>query len=140
VQEPVEITNYADIVEPLADEPVEIPINEPTTIIADEKPKLTRSEIKKLRRQFVTVIHPRVAGCMHRYTPDRQPRHRNCEHCWFAFFQNHGNLVQTTDELHSTEGGIQMIVDLQGIKFLRRFRQFMATVAQWKAAQEQANA
>lgn len=110
-----------------------IPIHEPTMIIADDKPKLSNSEIRKLRRKFMTVIHPRVEACGHKYVAERQPRHRNCPHCWFAWFQNHGELVQTTDELHNTDGGIQMIMDLQGSKFLKMFRRFMSTIAHLKA-------
>jgi hypothetical protein len=122
-----------------ADSPAPIPINEPTTIIDDKKPPLTQTEIRKLRRQFITVVHPRVAACGHKHVADKQPRHRNCPHCWFAWFQNHGELVQTTDELHSTEGGIAMILQLQGAKFLRRFRQFMSTIAHFKAQETQEN-
>lgn len=112
-------------------------IHEPTRIIADEdKPKLTKAEIKRLRRQFVTVNLPRVASCGHRYRADRQPRHRNCEECWMAWLNAHGELVQTTDELHNTEGGVAMIIQLQGTKFLKMFRRFMSTVAGMKKAQE----
>lgn len=127
--------------EPLVDEsPTSIPINEPTTIIADEKPPLTRSEIKKLRRQFITVVNQRVQACGHKYDPTRQPRHRNCENCWMAWLNNHGELIQTTDELFQTEGGIEMILQLQGVKFLKMFKRFMSTIAKLKAQEENTNA
>lgn len=113
-------------------------IAEPTTIIADEKPKLTDTEIRRLRRQFITVVYPRVAACGHKYVADKQPRHRNCADCWFAWLNAHGELVQTTDELHNTEGGIGMILQIQGAKFLKMFRRFMSTIAHMKA-QEAAN-
>lgn len=106
-----------------------VPIHEPTMIIADKQPELSPGEIRRLRGLYMTVRLPRVAGCGHRYQAERQPRHRNCPFCWMTFFQNHGELVQTTDELHNTEGGVAMIIQLQGSKFLKQFRRFMSTIA-----------
>jgi hypothetical protein len=123
--------------EPLQDAPKSIPIHEPTTIIADPQPQLTPSEIRKLRRQFVTVTHPRVEACGHRLDLSRQPRMRNCQSCWLTWLNNHGELVQTADELHNTEGGVDMLISLQGVKFLKWFRRFMAGVASLKPSLKQ---
>lgn len=103
-------------------------------IVQPEK-QLSIGEIKKLRKQYVTIAHPRVAGCGHRLDLNRQPRHRNCQTCWFAWFQNHGEICQQLDEMHQASGDA-MIVQLQGKKFLHRWRMFMATVAQWKQVTE----
>lgn len=111
---------------------VEVPEGIP---LVQEQPKLTEDEIKKLRKQYITVQHPRVIGCKHRLDLSRQPRHRNCQTCWFAWFNNHGEVVQQLDEMH-TAGGDTLIVQLQGKKFLHRWRQFMATVAQWQKVGE----
>ena len=124
--------------EPLDDEtPAPIPTNEPTRIIADEQPKLSNTEIRRLRGLYMTVRHPHVAACGHKYVADKQPRH-NCEDCWFAWMNSHGELVQTTDELFQTTGGVELIKQLRGSKFLKMFLRFMSTVANLKA-QEAAN-
>jgi hypothetical protein len=68
----------------------------------------------------------------------RQPKHRNCESCWFAWFQNHGEIVQQLDEMHMADGDA-LIIQLQGEKFYHRWRQFMATVAQWQQTQTETN-
>lgn len=94
-------------------------------------PQLSSDELKKLRKQYVTIHHPRVVGCNHRLDLDRQPTHRNCQSCWFSWFQNHGEIVQQLDEMFTADGG-ELIVQLQGKKFLHRWRQFMSTVASWK--------
>jgi len=96
-----------------------------------ERPPLSIGEIKKLRKQYVTVQHPRVIACQHELNLNAQPTHRNCESCWFAWFQNHGEIVQQLDEMH-TSGNDAAIIQLQGKKFYRRWRQFMSTIAQWK--------
>lgn len=106
--------------------------------IGDPKKELTEGEIKKLRKQYITVQHPKVVGCKHRLDLSRQPRHRNCQTCWFAWFNNHGEIVQQLDEMH-TASGDAVIVQLQGKKFYHRWRQFMATVAQWKQVGEVKN-
>jgi len=96
---------------------------------------ITPGELKRVNKQFVTVQHPRVIGCQHRLDLSRQPRHRNCETCWFAWFQNHGEVVQQLDEMHVAEGD-DLIEQLQGKKFLHRWRQFMSTIASWKEVTE----
>ena len=98
----------------------------------------TPAEARKLRKLYVTVKHPRVAGCGHRLNLHKQPRHRNCQTCWFAWLNNNGKVVQQLDEMH-TKGEDAIIVALQGVKFFHRFLQFMSTIAQWKLAQEAQN-
>ena len=91
-------------------------------------PKLSKSQIGKARRQFITVQNPRVMVCKHRLDLKRQPRHRNCESCWWAWFQNNGEMVKTADEAYQS-GHPEIIVMLQGQKFYDNFIRFMATVA-----------
>jgi hypothetical protein len=101
----------------------------------DQKPP-TPAEARKLRKLYVTVRHPRVAGCGHRLNLHKQPRQRNCQTCWFAWFNNNGKIVQQLDEMH-VKNEDNIIVALQGEKFFRRWLQFMSTVAQWKQQAEQ---
>lgn len=96
-----------------------------------ERKQPTEGEMKKLRKQYVTIQNPKVIACGHGLSLGTQPTHRNCESCWFAFFQNHGELVQQLDEMHTT-GQDKVIVDLQGSKFYSQWRKFMSTVANWK--------
>jgi len=83
------------------------------------------------RKRNVTVCLPRVIACKHRLDLSRPPRHRNCDDCWFAFFQNNPHTVETADELHQA-GNSRLIEQLQGTKFLKKFRNFMSTVAKLK--------
>jgi hypothetical protein len=96
-----------------------------------EQPNLSEGEKKKLRKQYVTIQHPIVKACGHTLDLSRQPRHNNCQHCVFAFFQNHGELVQQLDEMH-TSGKDALIIQLQGKKFYRNWRRFMSTIANLK--------
>jgi hypothetical protein len=94
-------------------------------------PELTPGDLKKVRKMYVTIQHPRVAACLHELDLSIFPRHRNCEHCVFAWFNSHGELVQQLDEMHNL-GKDDEIIQLQGIKFYKRFRQFMSTIARFK--------
>ena len=107
--------------------------------ILSEKPKtLSEGELKKLRKVYVTVAHPKVKGCGHSLDLNRQPVHRNCEHCWFSWFSNHKEIVEQCDEMFKADNG-KLMTQLQGVTFTKRFTQFMATLAQWKQESEVQN-
>lgn len=80
------------------------------------------------------VKYPRLK-CGHKYRNEFEPNHRNCEQCWFAHFQVHGELTQAVEEAYQ-KGGAQLINKLKGPKFLDNFLKFMSTVAVIKAQQE----
>lgn len=98
--------------------------------LVPEQKKLTPTEIKALYRMYFTVRHQNVEVCGHQFDfAAEQPRHANCETCWFTFFQVHGELTQTADEIFQKEGQ-QVLVAMKGKKFVKMFLKFMATVAQ----------
>ena len=97
--------------------------------------QVTPESMPKLRKMYMTVKHPRVIACQHRLDLGRQPRHRNCESCWYAFFANHKEVVDQLHEMHTNEQD-EAIVALQGKKFLHRWRQFMATIIEWSQQTE----
>ena len=79
----------------------------------------------------------RLPICKHKFVHGSEPRHRNCESCWFAFFQIHGEITQLADEIHSKHG-LPGLRQLKGPKFAKNFTKFMATLAVWKKATEEA--
>ena len=96
----------------------------------------TPAEMRKLRKQYVTVKYSKVIACGHSLDLSRPPRHRNCEFCIVAWFNYHGELIQQLDEMH-TAGGDELIIQMQGIKFYKSWRKFMSTVA--KFAEEESD-
>lgn len=98
--------------------------------------EITRSEYKKEMREKFTVKHKRIPMCQHKFVPGHEPRHRNCEHCWFVFFQVHGELTQSVEEVYQKHGKTALN-RLRGPKFTDNFLKFMSTVASYKAAVEQ---
>lgn len=78
--------------------------------------------------------YPRAA-CGHKFRAEFEPKFRNCEQCWFTYFQVHGELTQAVEEAYQKGGG-ELIKKLRGPKFLDNFLKFMATVALIKAQQE----
>ena len=96
-----------------------------------EEVEISRSEFKEDRRLHFNVRHGSVPRCGHKFVPGQEPRNRNCEVCWFTFFQVHGELVQSLDEVYAKHGKAGLL-QLRGPKFVKNFLKFMATVAQWK--------
>jgi hypothetical protein len=94
------------------------------------------SDYKNMMRQFFTVRRQRVAECGHRYNEMTQPRN-NCEHCWFAFLNTHGDMVKIADEIFVKENGKAYLTQLQGAKFVKMFCRFMSTIARWKAENDE---
>ena len=80
---------------------------------------------------YETVNLPRVKGCNHRIDLHRLPRYRNCDHCWFAFWQNNGKAAQTADEMWQSETP-WMLEQIIGTKAVKKFLAFMSTVANMK--------
>lgn len=119
--------------------------SEPVPIPEDVKPagppkQLTEKEFRMLRRIYVTVRHNTVEPCGDKLDINREPRN-NCPYCWFVFFNSHGELVQTADEVFQKEGR-DALVSLKGTKFVKNFLKFMATLAVMKEqleAQQAAN-
>lgn len=91
------------------------------------KKPLTRKEWKNLMRLYFTVRRPVVEGCGHKIEVERPPKN-NCEVCWFAWFNNHGEIVQST-----LQADKRFVVQIFGEKFLKMFNRFMATVARLAA-------
>lgn len=101
--------------------------------------EMTRTEFKEARRKEVTVRNQHVPICGHSFVSGREPRHKNCESCWFSFFQVHGELTQAAEEVFAKfgESGLRQ---LRGPKFTKHFKRFMGVIAQWKAITDAAKA
>src|ERR1700688_3031770 len=99
--------------------------------------QISEAELKKLRRLYFTVRHDRVDLCGHKLDRMNQPT-VNCEFCWFAWFNSHGQLVQAVDRAFQ-EQGKDFVIKLRGVKFLKMFLRFMSTIAKLKAEEEKKN-
>jgi hypothetical protein len=103
-----------------------------------EEVEITRGEFKEDRRLHFTVRRGRLPRCGHKFDPTSEPRHRNCEVCWFTFFNTNGSVVQTCDEIVS-KFGLKGLIQIRGKEFAKNYIKFMATLAQWKQAVEGLN-
>jgi hypothetical protein len=87
------------------------------------KPRvMTRQEMGKLRRQYLTVVNPIVAACEHQMKIGHPP-HRNCDYCWEAYFKAVANVKEIHDEL--IEKGIRAFTAKRGTKFVQAFSRFI---------------
>jgi hypothetical protein len=96
--------------------------------------KLPRQQqLRALRGQFFTVKHVLLTDCGHRLDVINEPRHRNCDNCWFAWLNMHPTLIDTVHEAWQQHGK-ELVIKLRGKHFTKMFGRFMATVVE--AAQE----
>jgi hypothetical protein len=72
---------------------------------------------------------PKVRGCGHSIDLARQPRHRNCESCWTAFFHNQPEMSENLAK-NIQDQGVEPIVHVHGEKFLKRFVKYAILLAQ----------
>lgn len=96
-----------------------------------QKKELTKKDIGNIRRMYFTVKHSIVEECGHKYN-DLQEPHNNCPHCWFSFFNSHGDMVKLADEVFHEQNGTKLLAKLKGDKFVKMFTHFMSTIARWK--------
>jgi hypothetical protein len=61
-----------------------------------------------------------------------EPDHRNCDNCWFNFFNTHPALIDTVNEAWK-EHGKAFIIRMRGKKFAQQFGRFMKTVIEMAA-------
>lgn len=98
---------------------------------------LNESQYRILRGKYFTVKHVLIEICGHKIDMINEPRHRNCEYCWWAWLSAHGELVETVDRA-LREQGETFLIKMRGKHFLTMFRRYMSTVARFqKEAQEQ---
>ena len=98
-------------------------------------PKIIPNLIRKLRGKYFTVKHVRLNDCGHLLDMINQPKN-NCEVCWFNWFNAHAQLVETRTSSTQKHGKGPMVA-MRGVKFVKNFFRFMATVAHFmKEAQE----
>lgn len=81
-----------------------------------------------------TLKYQRIPMCGHKFIPGRpEPRHRNCDSCWFTGFQVNGTFTQAVEKVYQ-EQGEDFLVKLKGRRFVNNFLKFMSTVAAFQAA------
>jgi hypothetical protein len=79
---------------------------------------------------YQTVKHMRPT-CGHRLDLHRLPKHRNCNFCWVAFWQNNGEAVKTADEMFNSDHP-EALEQIIGTKGVRKFLGFMSVIANAK--------
>jgi len=75
--------------------------------------------------------------CGHKFRHEFEPNHRNCERCFFTYFNLHRDLVKALDEGFQA-GGPELIRRIKGSNYLHMWRKFMTTIAFVQAQQEAA--
>jgi hypothetical protein len=91
---------------------------------ADRKQLLVKSFDKPVR-------YPTIRGCGHKYREFQQPRHRNCDTCWNAFFFNQKELTENLAR-NITEQGPEIVTYIQGRKCLTEFLRFARLLAAYE--------
>lgn len=93
-------------------------------------PVLTRKMFKEYLRWHFTVRRSVVKACGHKINLATDPRH-NCDSCWFAYFQNNGQMTQIADECFQ-QAGRDVLERSRGKTFVKYFLRFMSTIARFQ--------
>ena len=107
----------------------------PTPDVEAPKGPITESQLRALRGKYFTVRHIPLTDCGHKMDVINEPRHRNCENCFFQWMNFHPQLVQTVDEAWR-EHGQAFVIKLRGRWFAKMFGRYMATVIAFKKQEE----
>jgi hypothetical protein len=107
----------------------EVPEGVGAAVISSGSSDTSKTSKKALKAKFKPRQLPKVRGCGHRIDLARQPRHRNCESCWTAFFHNQPGMSENlAKNIH--DQGVEPIVHVHGEKFLKRFVKYAILLAQ----------
>jgi hypothetical protein len=93
--------------------------------------------MRQLRGQYFTVRHIPLTDCGHKMDVINEPRHRNCENCWWQWLNFHPQLVQTVNEAWQ-EHGKAFVIRLRGRHFAKMFGRYMASVRHFMEQEEKA--
>ena len=108
------------------EQPVHAFTSEPITENVQPQKQLTESQFRQLRGLYFTVRHHKVQPCGHKIDELNEPRHRNCQSCWFLFFESHPQLVEVTDRAFIDQG-TKFLDKMRGKAYTKWFGRFMAT-------------
>lgn len=112
-------------------------IEQPTVPVQNQQP-MTERQFRELRGKYFTVRHHRVQPCGHKADSLNEPRHRNCQSCWFMFFESHPQLVEVTDRAF-IEHGTRFLDRMRGKAYTKWFGRFMATKLRLKQEMDERN-
>jgi len=98
--------------------------------------QITEGQLRELRGKYFTIRHPRVPECNHKSDVINEPRHRNCQHCWFSWLESHPELVKVADEAY-IEQGAAFLDKMRGRTFRVMFCRYMATKLKMQKEKEQ---
>lgn len=97
----------------------------PATVASNKVPKLSDTEIRKLRRQYITKgPFDTVIACGHKFHPTLPPSQANCAACWEAFFNVHPGMIAAAQSI-VTAFGFEQLVKCNGKKFCKHYRAFV---------------
>jgi hypothetical protein len=86
---------------------------------------------KLVKRFDKPVRYPFARGCGHQFVELQQPRHRNCETCWNAFFWNQNEMTENIAR-NVQEQGPEIVQAIHGKKFLTHFLRFAILLARYE--------
>jgi len=96
----------------------------PEATLTPKAAQLSETEIRKLRRQYITKVHDTVVACGHKFHPTQTPSHANCADCWEAFFNIHTGTVAAAQSI-VTAFGFEQLVKCNGTKFCKFYSAFV---------------
>lgn len=101
---------------------------------AGNPPVITEKLLRQLRNRYFIVKHVVLTNCGHKLDMINFPK-RNCENCYFQWFNTHPQLVEVADQFYRTHGKGPLI-GMRGKKFFVAFTRYMATIIHFMKEEE----
>jgi hypothetical protein len=98
-------------------------------------PSTPQTPRKAVKARLETRRLPTVRGCGHKIDISKQPKHRNCQACWTAFFRNQPALAENIAKNFADQGPFP-IMWTHGRKFLVRFMEYATLLAKVEALKQ----
>src|ERR1035441_37816 len=99
---------------------------------SEPTPPMSMMKFRELRGKFFTVRQEAVEPCGPPLGPNDEPQFRNCQHCWYAYFSQHTDLVVMTGKVLAMKDGWLTIDRVRGTKFRVMFQRFVKTLERLK--------
>lgn len=116
--------------------------------------QMTRQVWKQMMRIHFTIRRGKAQPCEHKLSSINVPNEKgettvfitsdprkNCDSCWFTYFNTNGQMTQIADECFR-EAGRDVLERSRGKRFVKYFLRFMSTIARFQreaAEREAAN-
>jgi hypothetical protein len=120
----------AAVIDPGTSETLELP-ETPVQVFAKRTGRRADRRDKLVKTYAEPVKFPYARGCGHQFHDQTQPRMKNCDICWNAYFWNQNEFTENISR-NIMDQGPGVVEAVHGTKFLKHFLRFAKLLARYE--------